>query len=70
VISEATQHELAPHVPGRTGLELLQHLTARGFQIPAIIMRASPDPTLRERCEAASSVKRKKFVEPDWQSIE
>lgn len=43
------------HMPGRTGLELLQHLRANGFQIPAIIITANPNPRLRERCEAAGA---------------
>jgi FixJ family two-component response regulator len=30
------------HMPGRTGLELLQHLRANGFQIPAIIITGCP----------------------------
>jgi FixJ family two-component response regulator len=43
------------NMPGTTGLELLQHLRANGFQIPAIIITASPNPTLRERCEAVGA---------------
>jgi len=43
------------HMPGRTGLELLQHLRANGFQIPAIIITASANPRLREHCEAAGA---------------
>jgi FixJ family two-component response regulator len=43
------------HMRGRTGLELLQHLRANGFQIPAIIITASSNPTLRERCQAAGA---------------
>ena len=36
------------HMPGRTGLELLQHLRANGLQIPAIVVTASANPRLRE----------------------
>ncbi|BBC02977.1 MULTISPECIES: response regulator transcription factor [Bradyrhizobium] len=43
------------HMPGRTGLELLQHLRANGFQIPAIIITAGANPRLREHCEAAGA---------------
>jgi FixJ family two-component response regulator len=43
------------HMPGRTGLELLQHLRANGFQIPAIIITASANPRLREHCVAAGA---------------
>jgi FixJ family two-component response regulator len=42
-------------MPGRTGLELLQYLRAKGFQIPAIIITASANPTLRKHCEAAGA---------------
>jgi two-component system response regulator FixJ len=43
------------HMPGTTGLELLRHLRAKGFQIPAIIITANANPTLREHCEAAGA---------------
>src|SRR6516165_8935229 len=43
------------HMPGRSGLELLQHLRANGLQIPAIIITASANPRLREHCEAAGA---------------
>jgi FixJ family two-component response regulator len=43
------------HMPGRTGLELLQHLRANGLQIPAIVVTASANPRLREHCEAAGA---------------
>jgi FixJ family two-component response regulator len=43
------------HMPGRTGLELLQHLRANRFQIPAIIITASANPRLRKDCEAAGA---------------
>jgi FixJ family two-component response regulator len=43
------------HMPGGTGLELLQHLRANDLQIPAIIITASANPRLREHCEAAGA---------------
>jgi FixJ family two-component response regulator len=43
------------HMPGRSGLELLQYLRANGFQIPAIIITASANPRLRKDCEAAGA---------------
>lgn len=43
------------HMPGTSGLELLQHLRANGLQIPVIIITASANPRLREHCEAAGA---------------
>jgi len=44
------------HMPGKTGLELLQYLRANDFQqIPVIIVTASANPGLREHCEAAGA---------------
>lgn len=37
------------HMPGMTGLDLLEHLRARGDQTPALMMTGRSDPTLLPR---------------------
>lgn len=37
------------HMPGMTGLDLLEHLRARGDQTPALMMTGRSDPTLEPR---------------------
>jgi FixJ family two-component response regulator len=43
-------------MPEMTGLELQQHLTRRGIQIPTIIITAQRDIGMRERCESAGAI--------------
>jgi FixJ family two-component response regulator len=43
-------------MPEMTGLELHQHLTRRGIQIPTIIITAHGEIGVRERCEAAGAI--------------
>jgi FixJ family two-component response regulator len=43
-------------MPEMTGLELHQHLTRRGIQIPTIIITAHGDIGVRERCESAGAI--------------
>jgi len=43
-------------MPAMTGLELQQHLTRRGIQIPTIIITAQRDIGMRERCESAGAI--------------
>lgn len=42
-------------MPGMNGLELHQHLVAKGLRIPAIIITAHGDQKMRERCEQAGA---------------
>jgi FixJ family two-component response regulator len=42
-------------MPEMSGLELHQHLTKSGFEIPTIIITAHDDCDLRRRCEAAGT---------------
>jgi two-component system response regulator FixJ len=37
------------HMPGMTGLDLLEHLRAQGDQTPALMMTGRSDPTLEPR---------------------
>jgi FixJ family two-component response regulator len=37
------------HMPGMTGLDLLEHLRARGVQTPALMITGRSDPTLEPR---------------------
>jgi FixJ family two-component response regulator len=37
------------HMPGMTGLDLLEHLRARGDRTPALMMTGRSDPTLEPR---------------------
>jgi FixJ family two-component response regulator len=37
------------HMPGMTGLDLLEHLRSRGDQTPALMMTGRSDPTLEPR---------------------
>ena len=43
-------------MPGVSGLELLQHLTCKGIQIPTIIITAHDDIGVRQRCESAGAI--------------
>ncbi|MGZ5148209.1 MAG: response regulator transcription factor [Burkholderiales bacterium] len=43
-------------MPGMSGLELLQHLTRKGIQIPTIIITAHDDFGVRQRCESAGAI--------------
>jgi FixJ family two-component response regulator len=42
-------------MPEMSGLELHQHLTKSGFEIPTIIITAHDDSDVRRRCEAAGT---------------
>jgi FixJ family two-component response regulator len=42
-------------MPEMSGLELHQHLTKGGFEIPTIIITAHDDSDVRRRCEAAGT---------------
>jgi FixJ family two-component response regulator len=44
------------HMPGMSGLELLQHLTREGIQIPTIIITAHDDIGVRQRCASAGAI--------------
>jgi two-component system CheB/CheR fusion protein len=37
------------HMPGKTGLDLLEHLFARGHRMPALLMTGRNDPTIAAR---------------------
>lgn len=37
------------HMPGMTGLDMLEHLRAKGDQTPALMMTGRSDPTLEPR---------------------
>jgi FixJ family two-component response regulator len=39
------------HMPGMTGLELLEHLHAKGDRTPALVMTGRSDPTILSRAE-------------------
>jgi FixJ family two-component response regulator len=43
-------------MPEMSGLDILQHLTRRGIQIPTIVITAHGDSRARERCESAGAV--------------
>jgi FixJ family two-component response regulator len=43
-------------MPEMTGLELQQHLTRRGIQIPTIIITGHGDIGMRERCKSAGAI--------------
>jgi FixJ family two-component response regulator len=43
-------------MPGMSGLELLQHLTSRGFLIPTIVITGHSGIGIRESCETAGAV--------------
>src|SRR5215467_11802758 len=43
-------------MPEMTGVELLQHLTRSGIEIPTIIITANADPLVRERCISAGVI--------------
>lgn len=43
-------------MPEMNGLELHQHLTLRGLEIPTIIITAHDNMHMRQRCEAAGTV--------------
>jgi FixJ family two-component response regulator len=43
-------------LPGMSGLQLLDHLTASGHRIPVIVITAFPDEHLRERALSAGAV--------------
>ena len=43
-------------MPEMSGLELLQHLTRQGIQIPTIVITARGDFGVRERCESAGAI--------------
>jgi FixJ family two-component response regulator len=42
-------------MPEMSGLELHQHLTRRGIEIPTIIITAHHDSEVRQRCESAGT---------------
>jgi len=42
-------------MPEMSGLELHQHLTKNGFEIPTIIITAHDDGDVRRRCESAGT---------------
>jgi FixJ family two-component response regulator len=42
-------------MPEMSGLELHQHLTLKGVDIPTIIITAHDDSDMRQRCEAAGT---------------
>jgi len=42
-------------MPGMSGLELHQHLTLRGIEIPTIIITAHDSTDVRQRCELAGT---------------
>ena len=44
------------HMPGMTGLELLEHLRNEGTRLPTIIITGRSDPVLRERALKAGAV--------------
>jgi len=43
-------------MPDMGGLELIQHLTRIGIEIPTIVITAHGDPEMRERCESAGAI--------------
>lgn len=43
------------HMPGMTGLELVEMLRSRGIETPAILITAAADPVLRAQTEKISS---------------
>ncbi len=43
-------------MPGMTGLELLRDLKRKDIQVPAIVITAHGDATVREHCESAGAV--------------
>lgn len=43
-------------MPEMSGLELQQHLSRRGIEIPTIVITAHGDVQARERCECAGAV--------------
>jgi CheY-like chemotaxis protein len=50
-VSEADCLLIDQHMPGMTGLELLEHLRANGNRTPAIMITGREDQTLRPRAE-------------------
>ena len=44
------------HMPGMTGLELLQHLQARKIHMPAFLITANPDDSLERYALAAGAI--------------
>lgn len=44
------------NLPGRTGLQLLQHLRCVDPPLPVIVISAQSDATARARCQAAGAV--------------
>lgn len=44
------------HMPGMTGLELLEHLRDEGTRLPTIIITGRSDPVLRERAIRAGAL--------------
>ena len=40
---------------GMTGLELLHHLAAQAFEIPAVVVTAHDEPGMQHRCELAGA---------------
>lgn len=53
------------HMPGMTGLELLEHLRAKGDLTPALMMTGRSDPTMLPRAERLGVKLLHKPVAPD-----
>ncbi len=47
---------LDQQMPDMTGLDLQEHLTRNGVQIPTIIITAYDEASIRERCRSAAAV--------------
>ena len=43
------------HMPGMTGIELLEHLRGAGNQVPVILVTGQPSPAMAARAQAAGA---------------